>query len=400
MLKSLFASNTPATFWQCTTPFAEERWQDAIRRATPMLALPDTPADVEELLAAVLGEGRFGPDHWRLSRAKQLYYDLKPLLPRWLIRKLRQFYGTPQPQAPVRWPVDDRYARFQWQVMAHLLASTGRKQVEFVHFWPHGQQFAFVLTHDIETAEGQAFVRRVVELEADLGFRSSFNFVPERYRLDTALIENLKRLGFEVGIHGLKHDGKLFRTKQLFEQRVQAINRYLERFDAVGFRTPLTHRHPEWMQLLAVEYDLSFFDTDPFEPIPGGTLSLWPFKLGRFWELPYTLVQDHTLTEVLGETTAKIWLDKVALIRQYHGMALVNSHPDYLASPKTWRVYEELLRAMQGQDCWHALPKEVARWWGLRTDATVTRPPGAQVGRIEAQPDGIQVKLTNEYSYA
>ena len=31
------------------------------------------------------------------------------------------------------------------------------------------------------------------------------------------------------------------------------------------------------MQALEIEYDLSFFDTDPCEPIPGGTMSIWPF---------------------------------------------------------------------------------------------------------------------------
>ena len=76
-------------------------------------------------------------------------------------------------------------------------------------------------------------------------------------------------------------------------------------FGAVGFRAPLTIRNPEWMQALNIEYDLSFFDTDPFEPIPGGTMSIWPFFTGHFVELPYTLVQDYTLVSVLGEDYPK-----------------------------------------------------------------------------------------------
>ena len=78
-------------------------------------------------------------------------------------------------------------------------------------------------------------------------------------------------------------------------------------------------RNPEWMQALEIEYDLSFFDADPYEPMPGGTMSIWPFILGRFVELPYTLIQDHTLTAVLGETTPRLWLEKVDFIERYRG---------------------------------------------------------------------------------
>jgi hypothetical protein len=66
------------------------------------------------------------------------------------------------------------------------------------------------------------------------------------------------------------------------------------------------------------------------ESIAGGTLSIWLFFMGHFVELPYTLVQDHTLMATLGETTLRLWLEKVAFIRQYGGMAFLNAHPDYL----------------------------------------------------------------------
>ena len=202
-----------------------------------------------------------------------------------------------------------------------------------------------------------------------MGFRSSFNFVPERYPIDQSLIAELKERGFEVGIHGLKHDGKLFSSRNEFERRAKLINKYLKAFGAVGFRTPLTHRNPEWMQALEIEYDLSFFDTDPFEPTPGGTMSVWPFFIGHFVELPYTLVQDYTLTSVLGETSPRLWLEKVDFIKEFHGMALLNSHPDYLKDSKTFRIYVEFLETMKkNREYWHALPRDVARWWKSRAE--------------------------------
>jgi hypothetical protein len=238
-----------------------------------------------------------------------------------------------------------------------------------VPFWPHGNKFALVLTHDIETAEGQEFAIQVADLEERLGFRSSFNFVPEKYELDLHLIDTLRERGFEIVVHGLKHDGKLFNSRRVFIERAERINRYLREFGAVGFRSPLMMRNPEWMQSLEIEYDLSFFDTDPYEPIPGGCMSIWPFMIGRFIELPYTLVQDSTLSHVLRESTPRIWLEKIAYIEQHHGMALLNSHPDYLCEPEIWHLYQEFLVQMKDKNhCWHALPQQVARWWKERAD--------------------------------
>ena len=171
-----------------------------------------------------------------------------------------------------------------------------------------------------------------------------------------------------MGVHGLKHDGKSFVSKEAFDARVESINRYLAQWDASDSRSPMTHRNPEWMQALDIEYDLSFFDTDPYEPMPGGTMSVWPFMMGRFVELPYTLCQDHTLMVTLAERTPRLWLEKVEYIRRHRGLALLNAHPDYLRVPGRFAIYEDFLRAMNRRtDFWHALPRETARWWRARS---------------------------------
>ena len=101
--------------------------------------------------------------------------------------------------------------------------------------------------------------------------------------------------------------------------------------------------------------------------------------MGRFLELPYTLVQDYTLTSVLNEASPRLWLEKVDFIRQNYGMALVNTHPDYLSDPGTRRVYTTFLEAMRARsDSWNALPSEVARWWRARREAaSIASLPGA-----------------------
>lgn len=383
---SLYHANDPASFWRIVTTPAPTpaQWAAAVAAAAGELPIAARVAgdDIDELLYRTLGEGQLGPNPFRLSPLRRLYYEVKPMMPRPLSRWLRWLSsGRSTAAFPLGWPIEGRFAHFQWQVARHLLRLTRQHDLPFIHFWPDALPYAFVLTHDVETADGQAHVRAVADLDASYGFRSSFNFVPERYPLDYRLMDELRERGFEIGVHGLKHDGKDFRTHREFMRRAQRINRHLHDFGAVGFRAPLTHRHPGWMQALDIDYDLSFFDSDPYEPMPGGTMSLWPFMIGKFLELPYTLVQDYTLTAVLKETTPRVWLDKVDFIRAYSGLALVNTHPDYLRNPVTWGVYEDFLRTMRERDdYWHALPRAVSAWWRARAAAsTADNLPGAVI---------------------
>lgn len=137
-------------------------------------------------------------------------------------------------------------------------------------------------------------------------------------------------------------------------------------------------------------------------------MSIWPFQMGRFVELPYTLVQDHTLMSTLGEKTPRLWLEKVDFIRKYCGMALVIVHPDYQRDAAFLAIYEEFLHTMsQSHDHWHALPMEVARWWKKRAQLDLqeispdlqTKLPGASIGTIRLLENGKDIKLLlNQFS--
>jgi hypothetical protein len=374
-MSNLWSDNTPTKFWGCRSSFSSEDCRAAVHESVGVLALPNCSDNIDSILETVLGEAQFGADRYRFSRARNTYYSIKPFLPRSIALALRQVLGClRRKNFLLDWPIEARYARFQWEVMKNLLIRTGQVTSTFVHFWPEGQRFAFVLTHDVEADEGQKFVRVVADLDESFGFHSSFNFVPERYTPDLNLIEELKQRGFEVGVHGLKHDGRLFSSFAEFSRRAKAINRYLNDWGAVGFRAPLMHRQPEWMQALNIEYDLSFFDTDPWEPIPGGTMAIWPYFLGHFVELPYTLAQDCTLINVLKQTTPELWLRKIDFLQQYYGLALLNTHPDYLLNKTNLEVYIAFLQAIKARGgYWHALPKTVARWWRQRAEGAVGR---------------------------
>lgn len=368
-MPDLWDLNTPSLFWQLQPDPPPEVWQVAIESALPILGLPEKSATVDAYLEQTLGEGQFGADHWRLSSTRRLYYMIKPVLPRLVINGIKQISARQSSEQEYRlgWPIEDRYARFLWEVARQILIHTPSSEISFRLFWPDHKRFAFVLTHDVEGEKGLQFIEQLADLEESLGFRSSFNFVPRGYNIPPDLRISLHKRGFEIGIHGLRHDGKLFNSKDQFIQRARLINEHLKEFNASGFRAPLMHRQPEWLQALQVEYDLSFFDTDPYEPLPGGTMCIWPFFLGHFVEMPYTLVQDSTLMHVLDQDSPGIWLQKIEFLAQYHGMALLNSHPDYLRADRCLHIYAEFLRTMRERnDYWHALPGEVATWWRAR----------------------------------
>ena len=144
--------------------------------------------------------------------------------------------------------------------------------------WPDGKKFAVVLTHDVEGKAGLEKCWDLMQLEKAMGFRSSFNFIPEgSYRVPAALRQELAQSGFEVGVHDLKHDGLLFQSASRFRKNAIEINRHLREWNAVGFRSGFMLHNLDWLHQLEIDYDLSTFDTDPFEPQPEGRHTIFPF---------------------------------------------------------------------------------------------------------------------------
>ena len=291
------------------------------------------------------------------------YYLVKPAIPHHLRLKLRNIIASRRRRrAGDVWPIDQSAVR-----RPHWWSA-----------WPRGKKFAFVLTHDVEGQKGMERCKDLAELEMRMGFRSSFNFVPEgEYHTSHSLRSFLVENGFEVGVHDLHHDGTLYRSKAGFSAAASRINEHLKNWQAVGFRSAFMFHNLEWLKQLDVLYDASTFDTDPFEPQPDGANTIFPFWVERsdgsgYVELPYSLPQDSTLFLVLGEKTNDIWKRKLDWVAQHGGLALVNVHPDYLAFgggnsraefPVT--LYEEFLAhvsARFGDTAWHVLPREVAQF--------------------------------------
>ena len=291
--------------------------------------------------------------------------------------------------------------------------------------WPMGKKFAVVLTHDVEGPAGVARCRELAGHEEKLGFHSSFNFIPEGpYTVGEDLRVWLKEHGFEVGVHDLNHDGRLYSSAKEFERKAVRINHYLKEWGARGFRSGFMLRNLDWLHQLEIDYDCSTFDTDPFEPQPDGAGTIFPFwkspltptrpqspagsslsaarsgplspssapgsqtpdprpqnhvpaaadnsaspaRRPGYVELPYTLPQDSTLFLLHQEKTNAIWRDKLDWVARHGGMVLINVHPDYLHMGGKGRLnvldhYIDLLVYLQqkyADSYWHALPREMA----------------------------------------
>jgi len=273
----------------------------------------------------------------------RIYYRLKPFVPRSIRLEIRRWFAIRK----------RKQVRHIWPVMpaSELLPADWPG-------WPDGKQFALVLTHDVEGKAGVRKCRELMRLEKELGFCSSFNFIPEGdYKVPPELRAELESNGFEVGIHDLKHDGRLFLSRRAFSRKAARINRYLRDWNVAGFRSGFMLHKLDWLHELDIQYDASTFDTDPFEPQPEGRHTIFPFWVpargarppgaspakpsqrpcptsgtlrAGYVELPYTLPQDFTLFLLLREHTPDIWLQKLDWIARHGGMALVNVHPDYL----------------------------------------------------------------------
>lgn len=309
--------------------------------------------------------------------SKRAYYLIKPFLPGRIRLALRRLRAK---------PIFNRCGNV-WPI----LPGSGEAPAGWPG-WPGGKQFPVLLTHDVEGTRGLNRCRKLAEIETEYGFRSSFNFIPQgEYEVPTELISWLQKNGFEIGVHDLRHDGTLFQSRADFKRDSAAINKQLKTWDAVGFRAGFMLHKLDWLHDLEIAYDSSTFDVDPFEPQPDGAQTIFPFWVPKpdqeadafpskppvesrgYIELPYTLVQDYNLFIVLGQKNIDVWKKKLRWLVEKGGMAMLDTHPDYMAMPgdpaspyefpiQYYRDFLEHIRTEYAGRYWATLPREVAAY--------------------------------------
>ena len=318
------------------------------------------------------------------------YYRMRPAVPRAGQIGMRRLFSHVQARSRFpRWPVETSLHDF-YALLFREVAALASEPIPWLAPWPNGYSWALILTHDVDTSVGYQNLHLLREAEMTTGFRSSWYFVPRRYPLDEGVLHDLTESGFEVGVHGLHHDGRDLGSLRMLSERLPAMHDYARRWNASGFRSPSTHRVWEWMALLGFDYDSSYPDTDPFEPQPGGCCTWLPYFNQDMVELPMTLPQDHTLFVILRHPDETLWIEKTLFLKSQGGMALLNTHPDYMLERRLLASYVRFLNVFQSDEsAWRALPNDVCAWWRRRARSTLENGKGGWTVVGPAAGEGV-----------
>jgi hypothetical protein len=314
---------------------------------------------------------------------RNIYYLGRPFLPVVMRKHFQQIYLRGWKKLPFpTWPVDRTVENIIEQLLVFAMRTRKISKLPFIWFWPEGARSCAIMTHDVETSSGAAFCPQLMDLNDSLGIKASFQIVPEkRYPVTSHFLESIRRRGFEVNVHDLNHDGRLFNNRTEFLHRAERINRYAQQFGALGFRSAVLYRNLDWYDALDFSYDMSVPNVAHLDPQRGGCCTILPFFVGKILELPVTTIQDYSLFHVLNDYSTRLWRQQISLILEKHGLISFIVHPDYITGDAARRVYAALLYHLSELrsrgETWIALPSEVETWWRLRSELNLVNVGGS-----------------------
>jgi len=362
---------------------AAEVLHDALNDATVQPGVVDLSFDPDQVVDNLRFErycgGHQGEALFSGRFSTRAYYLVRPLLGvgvrRHLQRlRLRGWRSTPFP----RWPVDQTVELLHKMLLRLCIQANAGKEIPFIWFWPKGYSSCVSLTHDVETTKGRDFCPTLMDLDESFGFKSSLQLIPEeRYSISTSFLETIRSRGFELNVHDLNHDGRLFANKAQFLRRAKRINQYAREFGAQGFRSGALYRNLDWYDALDFSYEMSVPNTAHLDPQSGGCCTVMPYFAGGMVEIPLTTTQDYSLFHILNDYSITLWRQQLDLIGRGHGLATFNIHPDYVIEPKARATYVKLLHHLatlrSDKEMWIALPGEVNTWWRQRAQMHLVR---------------------------
>ena len=319
--------------------------------------------------------------------ARNMYYFVRPTMPVAVRRHLQKAWLKFRPQSPFpRWPVDHTVDSLLNQLLLLAIRAQGIDKIPFIWFWPEGASSCAMMTHDVETTLGRDFSERLMDLDDASGIKACFSIVPEcRYEVTQEFLDSITRRGFEIIVHDLNHDGRLFEDRDEYLSRVKKINEYGQKFGAKGFRSAVLYRNQAWFDSLKFSYDTSVPSVGHLEPQHGGCCTLLPYFIGDILELPVTATQDYALFNYLNRYTLTLWDRQIEVIMQQNGLINFIVHPDYITTPREQKLYTDLLSHLRNlsrdKGLWLALPGEVDHWWRQRSKM-----------RLRETQDGIQIE--------
>jgi hypothetical protein len=341
---------------------------------------------------------------------RKAYYLIRPLLGVSARRQIQKIRGRGWQEISFpAWPVDTTLERIHEKLLALSLRARGVERIPFIWFWPDGLSSCAIMTHDVEGESGRDFCNDLMDLDESFGLRSSFQVVPEnRYSVAKSFLGSIKSRGFEVNIHDLKHDGRLYADHAEFLRRAKCINNYAREYEAEGFRSGILYRNADWYDAFDFSYDMSIPNVAHLDPQLGGCCTVMPYFIGDIVELPVTCTQDYTLFHILGNYSTELWKEQIALVRDHHGLISFIVHPDYIMEQRAQDTYKTLLSHLaqlrQEGDIWTPLPRDVAAWWRARSKMDLVydnggwrvEGPGSERARVayaSRAGDGVTYRL-------
>jgi hypothetical protein len=315
------------------------------------------------------------------------YYYFRPVMPVGIRKHFQRvrLQGWERISFP-HWPVDRTVNDLFELLMIFSLKSQKVERIPFIWFWPDGASSSAIMTHDVEMARGRDLCSTLMDIDDAYGIKSCFEVVPEqRYDVPQAFLDSIKERGFEVAVHDLNHDGRLFKSRKYFEDRVAKINSYGHKWGVDGFRAAVLYRRQEWFSDLEFSYDMSVPNVAHLDPQRGGCCTVMPYFVGNLLELPVTTTQDYSLFHILKNYSIDLWKAQIELIMEKHGLLSFIVHPDYATTARERKVYEALLSHLaelrRARGVWIATPGEVNRWWRQRAAM-----------RIVEDRDGVRIE--------
>lgn len=262
---------------------------------------------------------------------------------------------TDTPPASSRMPVS--YQRVPGWVRALVASAVGRRQRRHVERWAAfpgwpldltadllsdlagaprmdvGRRTPVLLTHDIDSPEGlHNLVADFLPIEEAVGARSTSYVVPCGWTLDDEALEETRRRGHEIGVHGYDHSNRTpFASPAERRRRIDAARPFVERYGAAGYRAPSLLRTRALIRDLTplYAYDSSLPTSGGLFPVPNnGCATARPFVVEGMTEIPLTLPRDGSL-RFLGHSPdeiVRIWTSCADAIARSGGVVVLLTH--------------------------------------------------------------------------
>ncbi len=222
----------------------------------------------------------------------------------------------------------------------------------------------FAITHDVDYVGCHRYLPRLIEINAELGIKATYNFLTHgRYKLADNVLFLIKDGGNEIGLHGKQHDRALgFRSPGYIKEFIASSKRELEkRIGRIhGFRAPalaISRNVLSALEELGFKYDSSLTNSDLYTSF---TPRCRPFKIGGsgLVEIPLSIQDSMFVNDIPASQVEIDQLFKHLIGITLHSSAtlVVNCHPIIISSNP--ERYMRLAAALKASSLRQSLMKD------------------------------------------